>query len=252
MNLGPCEIAHRPYPLPGRPWIMGMRWHDLLFMHWPVPRETLRSLIPPALELDTFDGQCWIGIVPFRMSGVRARWTPPLPWLSAFLELNVRTYVTCGGKPGVWFFSLDAANPVAVRGARWSYHLPYFDARMDLTREDEAINYTSRRTHRGAPAAEFAAQYRPAGSIYASQPGTIDHWLTERYCLYTARDDHRVYRGEIHHASWPLQPARAEVAINSMAEWLSIALPPEPPLLHYAHFLDVIAWWPERVWDSRA
>jgi uncharacterized protein YqjF (DUF2071 family) len=242
-----AQVAHRPYPLPARPWIMGMRWHDLLFMHWPVPREALRPLIPAALKLDAFDGQCWIGVVPFRMSGVRARWTPPLPWLSAFLELNVRTYVTADGKPGVWFFSLDAANPVAVRGARWSYHLPYFDARMTLTRDGDWIDYTSRRTHRGAAEAQFAARYRPTGPEYLSRPGTLEHWLTERYCLYAAKDDRHVYRGEIHHAQWPLRSAEADVRVNGMTDWLGITLPDCPPLLHFAGYLDVVGWWPERI-----
>src|SRR4051794_18976444 len=124
-----AEQAHqRPWPVPQSPWVMAMQWLDLLFMHWPVPAKALRSYIPRNLEIDTYDGTAWIGVVPFRMAGVRPRMTPALPWLSAFPELNVRTYVTIGGKPGVWFFSLDAGNPVAVEGARSLFHLNYYNA----------------------------------------------------------------------------------------------------------------------------
>src|SRR5262245_10075958 len=124
------DTEHRPWPLPGRPWVMAMRWHDLLFAHWPVDPAVLRPLIPASLQIDTYDGQAWIGVVPFRMTGVRPRFVPPLPGLSAFAEINVRTYVTIEQKPGVWFFSLDAANRLAVWAARLSYHLPYCFARI--------------------------------------------------------------------------------------------------------------------------
>src|SRR6266404_1437981 len=115
------RTAHRPWPLPSGPWVMAQSWHDLLFAHWPIAPEDMRPLIPAQLELDTFDGQCWVGVVPFWMSGVRARGFPAVPGMSCFPELNVRTYVVCGGKPGVYFFSLDAANRLAVRTARFLY-----------------------------------------------------------------------------------------------------------------------------------
>src|SRR5687768_422375 len=197
-----ADYPHRPWPLPRSPWAMFMRWHELLFMHWAVPAEALRPFIPASLKLDTFDGRAYVGIVPFRMSGVRARLLPPVPGTSAFPELNVRTYVTIGGKPGVWFFSLDAANKLAVRGARWLFHLAYFDATMRCTRGDAAegggdwVNYQSTRTHRSAPAAEFTARYRPTGSVFAARPGTLDYFLTERYCLYSADRAGRVHRGD--------------------------------------------------------
>src|ERR687894_454117 len=151
---------HRPYPVPSDPWALSMRWQNLLFMHWPVREDVLRPLIPSALTLDTFDGSAWLGVVPFRMSGVRPRSLPRVPWLSAFPELNVRTYVTAEGKPGIWFFSLDAANPVAVRLARATFRLPYFDAEMSCRLKGDGVRYRSVRTHRGAPRAEFAARYR--------------------------------------------------------------------------------------------
>ena len=225
-----------------KPWTISMRWHDLLFMHWPVPTDSLRSLLPPGLEVDTFGGEAWLGIVPFRMSRIRPRFAPPLPWVSAFAELNVRTYVKRDGKPGVWFFSLDAANPVAVRMARWQFHLPYFNARMRVKLEGEAVRYGSVRTHRGAPAADFAAGYRPTGPAYASKPGELDHWLTERYCLYSADTRGQIHRGDIHHSPWPLQPAEADVEFNTMADDFRIPLPDTRPLLHFARRLEVVAW----------
>jgi len=237
MNTG-----HRPWPVPKRSWIMAQTWRDLLFAHWPVAADVIRPLVPVALELDTFDGHAWVGVVPFRMTGIRPRWLAPLPWLSAFAELNVRTYVTVGGKPGVYFFSLDAANPVAVATARRWFHLPYMNAAMSCRNEGEAVDYASRRTHRGAPAAEFRAHYEPTGQVTLAGRGSLAHWLTERYCLYTQGRRQLLMRGEIHHAPWPLQSAKAEIATNTMASAAGITLPAEPPVLHFARRLDVKIW----------
>ena len=220
---------------------MAMRWHDLVFLHWPVPAATLRPLIPRSLTVDTFDGHAWIGIVPFRMTGVRPRCVPSLPWLSAFAELNVRTYVTVEDKPGVWFFSLDAANPVAVRAARRTFHLPYYDARISLTYHDGWIRYRSRRTHRGAPDADLIATYRPVATV-ATEWATREYWLTSRYCLYTVDRSHRVWRGEIDHDPWPLQAAEVKIEVNSMTESLGIGPLKGDPLAHFARRLDVVAW----------
>ncbi len=234
---------HRAYPPPTTPWSMTQTWYNLLFAHWPIAAESLRPLIPPPLELDTFEGQAWLGVVPFGMARVYPRRTFPVPWLSRFLELNVRTYVTFGGKPGVWFFSLDAANSAAVAIARRFFRLPYYHARMRLKREREGwIHYTSYRIHPGAPPAEFDGRYRPAGKVYASQPGSLEAWLTERYCLYTVGRRGEVYRGEIHHARWPLQPAEAEITANSMTLPQGLHLPDTPPLLHFARSLKTWEW----------
>lgn len=240
--MGLPDAAHRPWPFPRRPWVMAMQWHDLLFMHWPVSPAVMHALIPPALTLDMFDGAAWLGIVPFRMAGTRPRLVPPLPWLSAFPELNVRTYVTAEGKPGVWFFSLDASNPLAVRGARTLFHLPYYDAAMTVESDGRVVRYTSRRTHRGAPSAAFTGRYRPVGPVYHASIGSLEYWLTERYCLYAADRRGRIWRGDIHHARWPLQPAEADIACNTMADPLQLSLPPRAPLLHFAQRLDVVAW----------
>ncbi len=170
---------------------MSQRWCDLLFAHWPVPAAALRSRIPEELEIDTFDGTAWIAVVPFRMEAIRPRWLPAVPWLSRFPELNLRTYVQLDDRPGVFFFSLDASNPVAVAAARSLFLLPYFRARMTCEREGDAITYRSRRTHSGAPGADLDARYGPAGDVFHAAPGTLEHFLTERYCLYTERRQRR-------------------------------------------------------------
>lgn len=240
------DVAHRPWPLPAGPWVMTQSWHDLLFAHWPVDTEKLRALIPERLEIDTFDGHAWLAVVPFRMTNVRLRGTPAIPWLSAFSELNVRTYVVCDGKPGVWFFSLDAGNALAVAIARTWFHLPYFRARVKCSEGNDWIEYTSQRHHSGVAPAALQGRYRPAAAEFIPQKGTIEYFLTERYCLYVLDCSRRLFRGEIHHRPWPLQQAKAELARNSMAEPIGIRLGP-PPLLHFARRQDVLVWPPSRV-----
>ena len=219
---------------------MEQYWHDLLFAHWHVPVSQLRPLVPAKLPLDEFEGNAWVGVVPFRMSGIRARFLPPVPGFSSFPELNVRTYVTLDGKPGVYFFSLDAAHLPAVWAARATYRLPYFYARMSLEESGEEIRYRSERVHLPRPA-NFRGRYWPVGPVHLRPRGTLEHWLSERYCLYTVAGD-RVYRGEIHHEPWPLQDAEARIEENSMASVAGIELPPTAPVLHFAKQLRVLIW----------
>ena len=221
---------------------MAQSWHDLLFAHWSIDASLLRPHRPAALTIDTFEGQAWIAVVPFRMSGVRLRETPALPRLSAFPELNVRTYVVADHRPGVWFFSLDAGNAVAVAIARAWFHLPYFRARMKCEKRDGWIKYASERTHRGAHPAILEGKYRPAGGVFEAQRGAPEHFLTERYCLYSADALGRIYRGEIDHQPWPLQKAAATIHMNTLGEWLGIELNHPPAALHFAKLLDVHAW----------
>ena len=243
-----AEVAHRPWPVPTGPWVMGQRWSNLLFIHRPAKLDVLRALVPPSLTLDVYEGTAWVSVTPFYLSHLHPRGIPPLPWISEFPELNVRTYVTYGGKPGVYFFSLDAGNPLAVYGARLLYHLPYFRASMSVREaRDGTLHYRSRRTHRDAPAAELSARYRPAGAVTRSKPGSLDHWLTERYCLYALDTSGRLHRAEIHHRPWSLQPAEAELERDTMAAAAGLAVAPVPTRLSFSRRLDVVVWAPERV-----
>jgi uncharacterized protein len=232
-----AETAHRPWPMPETRWAMSMRWHDLLFLHWPVHPKLMRPLIPREIDLDTFDGQCWIGIVPFHMSGVRLRY---VPISLAFAELNVRTYVKVQDRPGVWFFSLDASSWLAVRAAR-CMNLPYYDAEMKVEGEGAEVKYRSARIH-GQRAAEFEANYRQNGGVYHAAPGTLDHWLTERYRLYAAFKPEPLVYGDIHHRRWPLQTAEVEVRVNTMTRPIGVELPDTSPLCHFARYQEVVAW----------
>jgi len=238
------ENAHRPWPLPESPWLMTQSWHNLLFAHWPVDAALLRRRMPPGLPLDLYDGQAWIGVVPFRMTNVSPRFVPALPWMSEFAEVNVRTYVTVGAKPGVYFFSLDAENALAVAAARSLLHLPYFTAHMQVRYDGSRVDYSSRRTDEGAPA-ELVAGYEPVGPRFHAEPGTLDYFLTERYCLYNVDARFRAYRLEIHHRRWTLQRAEATFTANTMAEAAGIRLPAIAPVLHFSPRQDTLAWGPE-------
>jgi uncharacterized protein YqjF (DUF2071 family) len=217
---------------------MKQTWHNLLFAHWPLPPAALRPLVPLQLALDTFDGQCWVGVVPFHMTGIRARGLPPLPGLSRFPELNVRTYVTFAGKPGVYFFSLDAGNRPAVWAARKFYHLPYFYATMTSQERGGIGHYSSCREGQDA---EFRGRYRPTSEVRFRDNNSLKHWLTERYCLYTTYHE-RVYRCDIHHLPWPLQDAEATIEINTVAAADGVSLPATRPLLHFSSRQAVLIW----------
>jgi uncharacterized protein YqjF (DUF2071 family) len=216
-------------------------WCDLLFAHWPLAPAALRPLIPEPLALHVQDGRAWLGITPFVVARLRLRWTPPMPRLSRFPELNVRTYVDYGGRPGVYFFSLDAARAAAVVAARRAYRLPYFHADMSARRDGPAIAYESHRTDSSGPPAQLRARYQDAGPRIPVEDGSLDRWLTERYCLYVVDEHGRALRGDIHHSPWPLQPARAAIEVNTMAAPLDIELEGEP-LLHYSARQDTLIW----------
>jgi len=229
-------------PPPGWP-IMYQSWGKLLFLHWSLPVESLRPLIPEPLVIDTFDGVAWVGITPFTMWGVRPAFLPPLPVLSESHELNVRTYVHLDGVPGIWFFSLDANNPLAVLGARLTYHLPYFHARMSLEQRDLTIHFTSRRTHRNAAPAEFGATWTVGERLPQSEPGSLEFFLTERYALYSARKD-ALYRARIFHRPWPLHEARLLSCRSTMIESQGLPLSGGAPLLHQQGEPLKVRVWP--------
>jgi len=208
-----------------------------------VPAADLRALVPEPLAIDEFGGSAWVGVIPFWMSGVTLRRCPAVPGLSRFPELNVRTYVRLADRPGVWFFSLDAANQLAVWVARWLFQLPYVYARMRVRRTGDRVDYDSRRRDGTA----FAVDYRALGDPARAMPGTVEHWLTERYCLYARSGAGALHRAEVHHAPWSLQPAAAHVRRNDLLGVLGIAVTGPAPQQHYARRLDVVVWSPERV-----
>jgi uncharacterized protein YqjF (DUF2071 family) len=242
------ETAHRPWPMPDAPWLMTQTWHDLLFAHWRVDAGALRARVPRCFELDTFGGQAWLGVVPFWMDNVAPRFTPSVPGVSRFPELNVRTYVRADDKAGIYFFSLDAGSSLAVAAARLLLRLPYFSASMRVRRRrDGWVYYRSRRPARRGAAPEFVARYRAVGPPRPPSPGTLEHFLAERYCLFALDHGDRPYRLDIHHPPWPLQPAEGVIERNTMAEAACVTLPDEPPLLHFAARQDMVAWAPRRL-----
>jgi uncharacterized protein YqjF (DUF2071 family) len=240
------RVAHRPWPVPRTPWVMTQSWHDLLFAHWRVDATELRRAVPRAFEVDLFENEAWLGIVPFSMTNVALRGMPSVPWLSAFPELNVRTYVRVKDRPGVYFFSLDAGRRLAVVAARTLLNLPYYSAAMTVERSTDGVRYDSKR--RGRLPAEFGATYSAAGVPFTPSPGSLEYFLTERYCLYHYNRRGEPYRLEIHHLPWLLQGARATITTNTMGAASRLTIDSAPPvLLHFARRQDVIAWAPTRL-----
>ena len=219
-------------------------WHDLLFAHWPLAPASVRKLVPPELGLDLFDGSAWIGLVPFRMSGIRLRGLPPVPCVAALPELNLRTYIEHRGRRGVWFFTLEASNALAVAVARRWFHLPYHHAHMQCSARGEDVEYASRRIHRGAPPAELRARYGPSGPVFTSRAGSLEHWLTERYCLFTRTKQGQILRGDIHHGPWPLQPAWAKFEHDSLLEAEGFEAQHSAPHLLFARRIETLEWSP--------
>lgn len=237
------QTEHRQWLPPARPWVIRQTWRHVLFAHWPVAAATLRPFIPPQLDLETFAGMAWVGLVPFELSRLAVRQAPHRLRL-AFPEINVRTYVTAQGQPGVWFFSLDAASLLAVLGARAAYHLPYFWASIQMREQDGWIDFSSQR--RGGNDAGFTGRYRPIGPVCESAPDSLERWFTARYCLYTANRAGHILRADVNHDPWPLQPAEAEIALNTIVSAQRITLH-DSPILHYASRTDVVTWGLERV-----
>jgi uncharacterized protein len=256
------KVYHRPWMPPSGPWIMTQTWNDLAFFHYAIEPSVLRALVPEPLTLDLYQGQAWLTVLPFHMNHVRPPGIPAVPGLSAFPEINVRTYVTYGGKPGIYFFSLDAGNLSAVWGARLFYRLPYWHAQMKVeqsrvhlkeakTGEPAAsfVRYSSRRIHGPVAAdgpAEFQATYRPSTAIEYARTGSLNQFLVERYCLYAVTRQ-RIYRAEVHHLPYPLQGCEYEIEKNTMAEPIGLRLPQNPDLAHYSRRVKVLIWPPEKL-----
>jgi uncharacterized protein len=245
MHSAFTRTEHRSWHLPPQPWVWRQTWHHLLFAHWPVPVDVVGRFVPRWLDVQEHSGSTWVGLVPFTMTGVTYRRLPPVPIVSRFHEMNLRVYVERDGKPGIWFISLDAASRFAVWAARRFAHLPYFFSRMHMGIDAGTIRYSARRA--GDSEVAFEGSYRPAGQPFESRPGSLEHFLTERYCLYTEDTRAGRWRMEIHHQPWPLQAATAEFQTNRVAQPQGIRLPETPPLLHYSRRLDVVGWSLERL-----
>jgi uncharacterized protein YqjF (DUF2071 family) len=230
-------LRHRP---PGRP-AMQQKWGRLAFLHWPLDPAQLQPLLPAGLELDLYEGRAWIGLVAFTMWGIHPPGLPGIPTATSFHELNVRTYVHHRGVPGVYFFSLDAASRLAVWGARTFWHMPYFNARMDLREKDGRILYTSQRTHAGARPATFYGIWKPGDPLPPSAPGSLAFFLTERYGLYTEHRG-RLLWGRIWHQPWPLRTATLEDARVHMLDQLDLPEPEGAPVIHCAHEIATEVW----------
>lgn len=220
---------------------MTQTWHDLLFAHWRVDRRQLRDKVPSEFELDLFEGEAWLGVVPFHMTNVAPRGVPSMPWVSEFPELNVRTYVRVDDRPGIYFFSLDAGSTLAVQAARALLNLPYYAASMGVAFKEDSVEY---RTQRVDSAASLSATYRPISAPFHAVSGTLDYYLTERYCLYNLNHRSAPYRLEIHHPPWPLQSAAAEFSDNTMADAAGFSLAQMKPVLHFSKRQDMVAWGP--------
>jgi uncharacterized protein len=227
------HVEHRPWPLPEEPWVQAQTWEGLCFLHWRVDADDLRRLLPESVELDVFDGSAWIALTPFLVTNLRLRGLPPLPRLSSFRELNVRTYVTRDDKPGIWFFSLDASSQLAVEAAKLIYKLPYQHAQIQCERRDDWAHVDACRS-----GAAFSARYRGEGDLFPAERGSLEAFLVERYCLYT-EDGGRLYRADIHHAPWPLQRGEAHVDLNTVAP---LALPNEAPHVLFSPRQDTVVW----------
>lgn len=233
------DDSHRLWPLPNLPWVMKQTWNDLLFAHYPVKYSILRKLVPKEFLLDTYDGFGWVGIVPFHMTDIRLRGLPPIPGIDKFPELNVRTYVTVDGKPGVYFFSLDATNLLAVKVAQAFYHLPYVHASMKVEKQGDLMEYESKRKKGDA---RFVADYRPISEAYFAEIGSFEAWLVERYCLYTLNSKGVPLRCDILHHPWLLQRAEADLKENTMLSSQGIIVEHDQPILHYSKKIEVRMW----------
>ncbi len=238
---------------PDQPVLMYQNWHHLLFLHWEIPPEELQALVPASLEIDTFEGKAYVGLVPFTVTGARPVLAPPVPGISNFHEVNVRTYVhRKGSDPGVWFFSLDASNAIAVAAARAGYKLPYFHAQIDFSASNDPLPKVTFRSHRdderGPKPAHLHVEYAPqTGVVTPAAPNTLEFFLIERYILYAQGEDHQLYRARVHHQPYPVQ--RAEIAgLDETLVWAAgVRRPDDVPLRHYAREVSVKVYPPERI-----
>ena len=216
---------------------MEQGWYDLLFAHWPCSMQRIRELVPPELEVDAFDGEAWVSIASFHLR-LRPRGLSAMGKLWRFPELNFRTYVRFRGHGGIFFFSLDAGSLAAVLGARAFFRVPYFHSRMQIASEGFQVQFKSDRRLSNA---SFRAKYRPISAAYEAPPGSLEHWLTERYCFFTTVN-RKVFRTDIHHVPWPIQKAEADISVSTVAGAAGLPLEVPPALVGYVKQQEVLVW----------
>lgn len=234
--------THRPWPIPSNYWIMNQKWRDVLFSHWPVSPEALKPYIPAPLKLDTFDSFGWIGIVLFAMDGIYPRGFPFLSLVPKFAEVNVRTYVHYNGKPGVLFMSLDVGDWASLNIAKRWYHLPYSQANVSYQQKHHVFHFEGRRKEQNNIPVLLRGSFTPHSEIFFPKEGRIDHWVTERYCLYSTDKRGNLFRGEIHHPPWPLQKADVDIIENTLFTPFQLDMEGEKPLSHYSKGVDTVFW----------
>lgn len=233
------STAHRNSPLPHGPWLMMQQWRQILFMHQRLPQRTVEPHLPPGLELDTYEGDAWISVIPFRVSKVRLRGLPPIPFLNSFLQVNVRTYVKRNGKRGVYFFSLDADKLPAVVGARMAT-LPYYYADISMKMRDGTVSFRSERKG-GRQPGFLSGVYQPTGERFYPEKGSLENWLLKRYFLWTYKNG-KLYRCGIHHKKWELQQAEAEMEKQVVAPFLYNGVIGADSPAHYAACQTTLIW----------
>jgi uncharacterized protein YqjF (DUF2071 family) len=226
-------LEHRTWPVPAQPWAQAQTWVEHAFLHWRLEPRELERLLPGSVELEVYDDSAWLGITAFLLTGLRLRGLPPLPGISSFPEVSVRTYVTRDGTPGLWYFSLDAGSTLAVEAAKRAYRLPYARSQMRYVRHGDRVHLESARA-----GAAFSADYGGTGDAFTAGPGTLEAFLAERYCIYT-EDGGRVYRAEFHHPPWPLQRGETTVDVNTITP---MPLPVEPAHVLFSPRQDVVVW----------
>ncbi|MCP3763582.1 DUF2071 domain-containing protein [Domibacillus sp. A3M-37] len=235
------ETNQRPFPLPASPWVMKQRWDYMLFLHWPVSANLLASHIPAAFSLDLFQGRSWISIVPFWARNTRLHGLPPFPFYHSYLELNIRTYITYNGVPGIYFFSLGADKWPVVIGAGAASFLPYYHAQMNMYVHNKTVHFQSNRIQSGNRPERFQASYSPSSSIFLPKEGTLDWWLLERYCFWVQKGSH-VFRGDIHHNRWRVTEAACVIYDQTAPSFLPHHVFSEKPLAHFSHQKNVFTW----------
>ncbi|MFD1361083.1 YqjF family protein [Lentibacillus salinarum] len=231
------NTAHRDSPLPDAPWVMMQQWDHLLFRHYPIPCHVLTPYLPPGLQLDTFYGKAWLSIVSFKVSQIRLRKMPLVPFADSSLQINVRTYVMRGNRKGVYFFSLDMNRLLAVLGARVAALSTYF-ANMSMENRDGVIHFSSER--RGKEAGRLKVAYQPSSDIFYAEHERLTNWLLERYFLWTYRNG-SLLRGAIHHKRWEIQEADVQTEKQSLTSFLS-SHDLGAPLGHYAASQVALIW----------